>query len=382
MAAETGMNFQERLSDICRRMQDEKLALLVALHDGAHFIETPNPVMVLAGFKSIGPAAALLFFDGNCTLVVTPRWDAGRAAEFCPQARVVGTDDLVAALLTFFGDDFPRDTISEIGIAGLSFLPSGMAAPITAALLGARAADKLVFDAARTKTAEEIGFAREAARIAELGYTRLLQIAAPEMTEDTLALELKGYMKTLGAEDNFLLLCAGPHNRAVQPSTGRKLQHGDIILAEITPSYRGQLTQICRTVVIGDPPEILSRKYELVVQAMNQGIAAAKPGVAMAEVCRAINAVLEAQGYGEYCHPPHIRRRGHGLGFASVRPGDVSLDNATVLEPDMLFMIHPNQYLPETGYLLCGEPVLITAHGAEVLTREQSSLGIAGRWKA
>jgi Xaa-Pro aminopeptidase len=62
-----------------------------------------------------------------------------------------------------------------------------------------------------------------------------------------------------------------------------------------------------------------------------------------------------------------------------VRPGDVSLDNPTVLEPDMLFMIHPNQYLPETGYLLCGEPVVITEGGAQVLTREQSALGIAGR---
>jgi Xaa-Pro aminopeptidase len=376
------MNFQERLADICRRMRDEKLLLLVALHDGAHFIEKPNPVTVLSGFKSIGAAAALLYSDGACTLIVSPRWDAGRAAELCPQARVVGTDDLVAALLTLFGGQFPQDAHNQIGIAGLSFLPSGMAGPIAAALPEARAADKLVFDAARTKTAEEIAFAREAARIAELGYTRLLQIAAPGMTEDALALELKHYMKTLGAEDNFLLLCAGPHNRAVQPSTGRKLGHGDIILVEITPSCRGQLTQICRTVVIGDPPETLSRKYELVVQAMQHGIAAARPGVAMAEVCRAINEVLEAQGYGKYCHPPHIRRRGHGLGFASVRPGDVSLDNATVLEPDMLFMIHPNQYLPETGYLLCGEPVVITAHGAEVLTREQSSLGIAGRWKA
>jgi Xaa-Pro dipeptidase len=376
------MNFQQRLSDICRRMQDEKLALLIGVHDGAHFIEKPNPIMVLSGFKAIGAAAALLLSDGACTLIVTPRWDAERAAELCPQAHVVGADDLVAALLVFFGDDFPRDTVNEVGTAGLPFLPSGMAGPISAALRGARAADKLVFDAARTKTAEEIAFAREAARIAELGYTRLLQIASPGMTEDALAVELKGYMKTLGAEDNFLLLCAGPHNRAVQPSTGRKLQHGDIILAEITPSYRGQLTQICRTVTIGEPSEELSRKYALVVQAMNQGIAAARPGVAMAEVCRAINAVLEAQGYAEYCHPPHIRRRGHGLGFASGRPGDVSLDNSTVLEPDMLFMIHPNQYLPETGYLLCGEPVLITARGAEVLTREQSALGSAGRWKA
>jgi Xaa-Pro aminopeptidase len=373
------MNFQERLATICARMHDEKLALLVGLHDGAHFIEKPNPVMVLAGFKAIGATAAVLHRDGTCDLIVTPAWDAERAAELCPQARVVGTDDLLESLLALISKVSAQGTNDDIGIAGLPFLPSGLARPLGAALPGARAADKIVFDAARIKTAQEIEFAREAARIAELGYKLLLQIAQPGLSEDALALALKSYMKAAGAEDNFLLLCAGPHNRAVQPSTGRKLAQGDIILAEITPSYRGQLTQICRTVVVGDPSEELSRKYALVVQAMNQGIAAARPGVAMAEVCRAINVVLEQQGYGEYCHPPHIRRRGHGLGFASVRPGDVSLDNPTVLEPDMLFMIHPNQYLPETGYLLCGEPVVITEGGAQVLTREQSALGIAGR---
>ncbi|HEY2226227.1 MAG TPA: Xaa-Pro peptidase family protein [Xanthobacteraceae bacterium] len=373
------MNFQERLATICARMQDEKLALLVGVHDGAHFIEKPNPVMVLAGFKAIGAAAAVLHRDGTCDLIVTPTWDVERAAELCPHARVVGADDLLESLLALIGKVSAQGTNNDIGIAGLPFLPSGLARPLGAGLPGARAADRIVFEAARIKTAQEIEFAREAARIAELGYKLLLQIAQPGLSEDALALALKSYMKAAGAEDNFLLLCAGPHNRAVQPSTGRKLAQGDIILAEITPSYRGQLTQICRTVVVGDPSEELSRKYALVVQAMNQGIAAARPGVAMAEVCRAINVVLEQQGYGEYCHPPHIRRRGHGLGFASVRPGDVSLDNPTVLEPDMLFMIHPNQYLPETGYLLCGEPVVITEGGAQVLTREQSALGIAGR---
>jgi hypothetical protein len=80
------------------------------------------------------------------------------------------------------------------------------------------------------------------------------------------------------------------------------------------------------------------------------------------------------EGYGEYCHPPHIRRRGHGLGFGSIRPGDVSLDNDTVLTDGMVFMIHPNQHLPETGYLLCGEPVLLTARGAEPLTKQRSAL--------
>jgi Xaa-Pro aminopeptidase len=238
----------------------------------------------------------------------------------------------------------------------------------------ARAADGIVFDAAAAKTVEEIANAREATRIAELGYARLVEIARPGMSEDALALELKWYTKTLGAEDNFLLLCAGPRNAAVAPSNGRTLQRGDVLVAEITPSYRGQLAQICRTATLGPASADLKHKYDLLVRAMNAGIGAAHPDAPMAAVCRAINTVLEAQGYGEYCHPPHIRRRGHGLGFGSIRPGDVSLDNDTVLTEGMVFMIHPNQHLPETGYLLCGEPVLLTAHGAEPLTQRRSAL--------
>jgi hypothetical protein len=45
-----------------------------------------------------------------------------------------------------------------------------------------------------------------------------------------------------------------------------------------------------------------------------------------------------------------------------------------MLAEGMVFMIHPNQHLPETGYLLCGEPVLLTACGAEPLTKQRSAL--------
>jgi Xaa-Pro aminopeptidase len=294
-------------------MRDEKVALHVGMHDGAHFIEKPNPVMVLSGFKSLGPAAALLAPDGAMTLVVTPHWDSERAAQCCPDARVVGVDNVVEGVL---GEaEGKAATGTAIATAGLRFLPYDIASHLTFALPGARSADKLVFDAARAKTTDEIASAREATRIAERGYEHLIEIARPGMSEDELAVELKWFMKTLGAEDNFLLICAGPHNRAVQPSTGRKLETGDIILAEITPSFRGQLAQICRTVVVGAAGDLLRCKYALVVEAMNAGIAAAAPGVRMADVCGAVNAVLEQQGYGEYCRPPHIRRRGHGLGF-------------------------------------------------------------------
>jgi Xaa-Pro aminopeptidase len=363
------MTFDERLQAIRGGMAARGLDLLVAVHDGAHFIETPNPVTVLTGFKSLGPAVAVLDRVGRVTLIVAPAWDGDRARALCPDARVIGADDAAEALRAAL----PAGSVA-VGTAGLAAAPSGLARRVAGLLPDAPAADDAVFDSAARKTDDEIAWAREATRIAERNYEHLLAIARPGMSEDELAVELRMHSKALGAEDNFLLLCASPHNRAVAPSNGRRIAQGDIILAEITPSVRGQLAQICRTVVVGPAPDLLRRKYDLVIEAMNAGIDAARPGARMADVCRAVNAVLEAQGYGEYCHPPHIRRRGHGLGFASMRPGDVALDNDTVLEPGMVFMIHPNQYLPETGYLLCGEPVLMGERGAEPLTDRQAAL--------
>jgi Xaa-Pro dipeptidase len=372
------MTFEERLQKICAGMGEQGLDFLIAIHDGAHFIEKPNPVMVLSGFKSLGPAAVVLTPDGYGALVVVPSWDAARAALCCPDLSVIPTDRLIEGLRLAIQGLRPKilrggAREASIAICGLAAMPWRDAEPISR-LATAQAADAIVFDAARTKTEGEIAHARVATRIAERTYARLLEIARPGISEDELAVELRWHSKTVGAEDNFLMLCAGPHNRAVAPSHGRRLQAGDIIVVEITPSYRGQLAQICRTVVIGPASETLKDKYSLVVQAMQAGFAAARPGAAMADVCGAIDAVLEAQGYAEYCHPPHIRRRGHGLGFGAIEPGDVALDNPTVLEPDMLFMIHPNQYLPETGYLLCGEPALITPRGAEPLTARQAAL--------
>lgn len=365
------MTFAQRLAEIRARLGATQLDCVVAVHDGAHFIEKPDPVLVLTGFKALGPVAAVLDRAGAVRLVVTPPWDCDRAGESCRDAKIVPADDVVAGLQSALGLSGAR---AEIGIAGLAAAPYGMAARLRELLPQARPADALVFEPAQRKIDTELAHAEEATRIAELGLRHLLELARPGMTEDELAMELRWHSKSLGAEDNFVLLCAGPHNKAVAPSHGRRLREGDIIVCELTPSYRGQLAQICRTVVLGEAPAILREKYDLVRAAMTAGFAAAMPGAAMADVCRAINAVLEAEGYGEFCHPPHIRRRGHGLGFGSTGPGDVALDNDIVLEPDMLFMIYPNQYLPETGYLLCGEPVVMTPHGARVLTRRQAAL--------
>jgi Xaa-Pro aminopeptidase len=69
-----------------------------------------------------------------------------------------------------------------------------------------------------------------------------------------------------------------------------------------------------------------------------------------------------------------MNRRGHGMGTGSMAPGDIAIENHTILEEDMVFVVHPNQYLPETGYLLRGEPVLMGETQAEPLTRQPAAL--------
>src|SRR5262245_56633742 len=111
------MTFEERLAAIRAGMSEHGLDLIVAVHDGAHFIETPNPVFVLSRFKSLGPTAIILPRDGDATLIVTPAWDAERAAELCPPLRVTADDDVINALAHALGNGGLNG--ARIGIAGL-----------------------------------------------------------------------------------------------------------------------------------------------------------------------------------------------------------------------------------------------------------------------
>jgi Xaa-Pro aminopeptidase len=222
--------------------------------------------------------------------------------------------------------------------------------------------------------AEELIASRKATAIAERGYEHMLECVRPGMREFELVAELLCFMKKLGAEDNFLLLSASQHNLAVRAAGSRVLDVGDIILSEITPCCQGQFAQLCRTTVIGEPVPALREKYALLQQAMRAGQAAAVPGAAVRAVTRQIDDCFRAAGYGDFCRPPYMRVRGHGLGITSDLPGDLTVESEVRLEEGMVFVMHPNQYLPETGYLMCGEPVVITPAGAEALSARTAEL--------
>jgi Xaa-Pro dipeptidase len=54
---------------------------------------------------------------------------------------------------------------------------------------------------------------------------------------------------------------------------------------------------------------------------------------------------------------------------------EIATSCRSVFEKNSVFVMHPNQYLPDTGYFMCGEPVIITDSGAQPLTSRMGELG-------
>lgn len=369
------MDLDDRMIAVRERMASDDIDLLIATSNGFHTLDKPDPVAHLSGYRCLAEGLLLVPRDETAVLIVSPATDAERVATRCSAPRCIATDDLAITLAEELRARNLRPT--QISTAGFESLPYKLAARLLS-LVGedSRSFDNTLYSINPRKTSGEIERARRATAIAEKGLDRLIEFAREGMAESVVAVEINSFTKSLGADDNFLMLSASPHNSAVMPSSSRKIERGDILLVEFSPSVEGQFSQICRTLSLGPYRSELQEKYDLVVRAMWAGIETIRAGIAVSEVCKAIDRVLQAAGYGEYCHPPHMRRRGHGLGCGSVAPGDISSDNHTILEQDMLFVVHPNQYIPEVGYLLCGEPVRVTGTGCEVLARQTAKIGI------
>jgi len=362
-----------RLSETVRYVETEGLDALVAVNYGHNSFLESHAVFVLSGARPIGESAVVVDRAGASTLIVTPAWDAERAATLSQTSKTVGTDDLAGTLAAVLKEH--RLDGRTIVSVGLSTLAQGLAKRIEAALGGnSRQNELFIRQLARIRSPEELAASEKATAIAEQGYAHMLNSVRPGMHEYELAAELYCEMKRLGAEDNFLLLSASQHNLAVRAAGGRVLDTGDIILSEITPCYQGQFAQICRTTVIGKPTQLMQEKYAILQGAMRAGQTAAVPGASVRDVTAAMDDCFRAAGYGDYCRPPYMRVRGHGLGITSDLPGDLTAESETRLEAGMVFVMHPNQYIPETGYLMCGEPVVITPAGARALSARVAEL--------
>ncbi len=371
---------EDALAERRRRLLDGATShgrrAVVIYSAAAHSLLAHDGVWWASGFKPMGECALGLAPDGSFELWVSPPWDLARAQEAVGERAIAVTDVFATA-------EAWRDThdvaLGDVLVCGTDRIPRRRYPSAVAALGGYDATgDRLLLETSRRRDAYELTHAREAARLAESGFARLVDAIRPGQAEFEVVATLDGFLRELGSQDNFVLVSASQRNRSVHPPTERTVERGDVLLAEISPSVEGVFTQICRSVTIGGTSTTVADDYALLDAAFEAGRRACEPGAPVRDAALAMDEVLSDAGFAQYCRPPFMRARGHGLGLGSVLPGDVTVASPELFAQGDYFVLHPNQYLPGSGYLLCGEPVVVEAGGAQPLTSRRGELASVG----
>ena len=311
-------------------------------------------------------AAAVLSRSGEVRVLAADPWDAELSSgQFTPDFG----DGLRRAILSGNGVKGGRPTVA---IAGMELMETRF---VEALGVSAVTATPQVEELRRVKTPEEIDCIRKAADLADRGYAHFAQTIEPGMAEYELVAEVEGFLKSNGAEDNFMLIASGGTEvTGMKPPTDRRFQMGDQVTTELTPQVDGYYAQICRTLVLGEPGAPQREAFAIFQEAQKAAEDLLTPGVDIADVARVQNDVFRKYGYGEYTGPKYTRVRGHNLGLHADENPYVLEDVHYTVKKDMVIIAHPNTYLPLSGYMVFGDTLLVTADGCTPLNHAERKL--------
>ncbi len=364
----------EKLAKTIEHLNQRNLDGLIIYSNGSKNILRPNFFHYFSGCKPLGSKnAAIISRRGDIALLVTPRWDSFRFLAKTWIKDVRGSSVFIEDLSKIIKEFRLKGRIGISGWEEMSIEVYEVIQNMGEVLL----ADDVITEMARIKTDEDISKAKKAAKAAEAGYEALIKFVKPGITEYELLAEMEFSMRMAGADDNFNLISSGTYNYAMHSPTDRRLREGDIIIAEISPVVDGQVIQICRTVYLGKRNTTLSEKYDILVRALKESLNTIRPGRPASSIAISMNKIISEAGYSKYCYPPYMRARGHGMGVGSIAPGGVIDEDTSIpFEKGQVVVVHPNQYIPETGYLACGETILVTEDGMERLIESETKLFI------
>src|SRR5699024_7366278 len=133
------------------------------------------------------------------------------------------------------------------------------------------------------------------------------------------------------------------------------------------PARDGPHSDTTRALVVGAAgaaDDIAREIHSAVLRAQRAGIAAARPGTALADVDAAARQEIVAAGYGEY----FVHSTGHGIGLDVHEAPFASSRAEGVLATGMTLTIEPGIYVPGTGGARIEDTVVITDGDAEIIT--------------
>ncbi len=222
------------------------------------------------------------------------------------------------------------------------------------------------------KSPRELEFMRKASRIVEKMHARIFEVMEPGMRKNDLVAEIY-HSGITGTEDG------GGDYAAIVPMTptgadasaphltwdDQPIPNNSGTFFEIAGCYRRYHCPLSRTIYLGQPPQKYLDVEKAVLEGIEAGLEAAKPGNFAEDIEAAWRKTIVKYGYEKES------RCGYAIGLSyppdwgertvSFRKGD-----KTVLEPYMTFHFMPALWFDDWG-LETTESIVITDSGVETL---------------
>lgn len=223
------------------------------------------------------------------------------------------------------------------------------------------------------KTDSEIKILKEAADIADAAFKHILDFLRPGKTELEVSNELEFFMRKAGAvSSSFDTIVASGYRSALPHgvASDKVIENGDMVTLDFGAYYKGYVSDITRTVAVGEPDAKLKEIYQIVLDAQLRGIDGFRPGMTGKEADALTRDYITEQGYGEYFG----HSTGHGIGLEVHEGPALSLKSDIILEPGMVVTCEPGIYIPGLGGVRIEDDTLITKDHNERLTHSTKDL--------